>query len=303
MPDEMIIEYTRYLQVEKGLAASTRQGYERAVSTFLELCRTRPQTLYLPREWKLTDLDKRALEIYLGHLERNRGWSAASLARNATALRSFFGFLQLRGYVERNPLRSLGPRQPARNAPPPEGGEDAVRRLFIQGSKDLRHTRLQALLELFYGLAMRPGRVYRIERLEAPAKERVVRIHTGEESMELPLSRAGGKRLRAYLAARRKVLGKDNRAPFWIDSRGRAMPAARLSKSVKVAMEAVGLPGGPGLLRQLAARHFLERGGDLRSLKSLLGVKRLGTLDRYDPPRMQDVISAFRRAHPRQRGN
>jgi site-specific recombinase XerD len=66
-------------------------------------------------------------------------------------------------------------------------------------------------------------------------------------------------------------------------------------------MEAEGLTGGPSVLRLLAARHFSERGGDVRSVQQLLQARRLGQLDRFVPePDLKTLTAQFRRAHPRQ---
>jgi integrase/recombinase XerC len=302
VPTAIISEYTRYLQVEKGLTAATCDSYQRIVRAFLGLCAARPEALFLPPEWSLAQLDKRALEVYLGHLAGEQGRSPSAVARHATGLRSFFQFLQLRGHIGRNPLRSLQPRRATGEPALPDGTVEAVAQLFAEPGSALADARLQALLELLYGLALRPGQVYGIRRLELPKGGRQVRIETAETTLELPVSHAGRKRLAAWLAQRRRVVGRAARAPFWVGDNGRGLSPGRLARAVRLAMERVGLQGSAGTLRQLAVRHFLEQGGDVRSARELLRAKRLGSLDRYDPPRVQDVIATFRMAHPRQRG-
>ncbi len=302
VPTAIISEYTRYLQVEKGLTAATCDSYQRIVRAFLGLCTARPEALYLPPDWTLAQLDKRALEVYLGHLEREQGRSPSAVARHATGLRSFFQCLQLRGHIGRNPLRSLQPQRGTGEPGLPDGTVEAVAQLFAASGDGLAESRLQALLELLYGLALRPGQVYRIDTLTLPKGGRLVHIETGETTLELPVSRAGRERLSTWLAQRRRVVGKRARAPFWVGDNGHGLSPGRLGRAVRLAMERVGLQGSAGTLRQLAARHFLEQGGDVRSARELLRAKRLGSLDRYDPPRVQDVIATFRKAHPRQQG-
>jgi site-specific recombinase XerC len=298
----LLTEYSRFLQAEKGMAETSRRTYLAAVSGFLAVCLAKPARLFLPDGWELTHLDKRTLEVYLNHLRDDRGWQASSLALQASALRGFFAYLQIQGRLERNPARSLKPRVEARTPAPPEGEEAAVLRLFERRPDTLKDARLLLLAQLFYGGGLRPIVVYRIQALNVNRRDGAVRLTLPEGRRQVALSPTGLAHARAYLAHRRSVIGPKARGPFWIDSRGRPCSPARLSREVRKALAGVELYGGPTLLRQLAAQHFRQRGGDTRSLRQLLGAKRLGELDRYAPPDYQEVLRQFRRLHPRQEG-
>lgn len=333
----IISDYTGFLQAEKRMAAATLQSYRTAAEGFLSVCARHWKRLHLPEEWTLSDLDKRAVEIYLNHLREERGWKPASLAQQASALRSLFGYLELQGYLERNPARHVLPKVPPREEVLPQGGEDAVRRLFDAAGSTLAELRLLLLLELFYGGALRGNQVYPIRSLRINRRAGVLKavisqgrtglsgrgtggkgrtgssgpgidsqrrtglsgLGIGSEPLEIPLAPQGLERARAYLEARKAIVKGRRKAPFWINARGTPRTPARLSRDVRQAMEKAGLEGGPLQLRQLSARHFMERGGDTRSLQRLLGAKRLGSLDRYAPPDYQSVLRQFRQAHPR----
>lgn len=305
VPKKMINEYTRYLQAEKGAAPATRLGYQRAVTSFLALCRSRPEALFLPPDWSYADIDKRSVEVYLNYLRQDRGWRPVSIARQVTALRSFFGFLQRQGHVPRNPLRSIQPAVPSQEPTPALGEESAVLHIFDVPAETFNLKRLLAVMELAYGLAMRPSQIYRVEKVELIARRSLAQITMDGEILEAPVTEGGIVRLRAYTKHRERILrkrpGSEPAAPFWIDEQGHEVKPPRLARAASAAMEAAGLPGGLRKLRQLAARHFRERGGDIRSLQTLLRAKRLGSLDRYDPPDVRKVIAMFRQAHPRER--
>ncbi len=308
-------EYDRFLRAEQSMAPATRRSYLNAARALMAVCRAHPGELYLPADWKLAHLDKRALEIYFNHLRQGRGWKSASIAQQASALRNFFAFLHRRGYVEANPVRSLKPRVPPRVETAPVGEEAAVRKLFeapdpgLAGpevahqhvaGQNLAAARRLLLLELFYGGALRPSVVYRIKSLRVKARAAAITIATPERTWEQPLSAPGLERARRYLGLRKAATAGRRGAAFWVDARGLPCSPARLSREVGREMERVGLPPRPSLLRHLAARHFAERGGDTRSLRKLLGAKRLGSLDRYAPPDYQQVARQFRSVHPRQ---
>jgi integrase/recombinase XerD len=300
MPTTIVSEYDGYLQAEKGMAEPTRRGYLAAAESLLAVARAHPRRLHLPAGWGLEHLDKRALEIYLNHLREERGWALSTVAQQAGALRAFFGFLQRRGYVERNPARHLLPKLPPRDETPPAGEVEAVRELFARAPGRLAEAREHLLLELCYGAALRPAAIWRIRSLRVLARAGLLRIVSGQETVELPVSREGLERARRYLDWRKRAAAGRRGLPFWMDERGRPCSPSRLGRQIKLAMERVGLEGGPRVLRQLAARHFAERGADTRSVQRLLHAKRLGSLDRYAPPDFQSVLRQFRRIHPRQ---
>ncbi|MBI4084202.1 MAG: site-specific integrase [Candidatus Lambdaproteobacteria bacterium] len=300
-------EFAAYLQVEKGIAAATRRAYLKATERFLALCAGQPGALLLAPDWALAQLDRRAVEMHLGSLRTRRGWKTSSIALQATALREFFRFLHLKGHVAKNPLRGLRIGRVLQVPAPPAGDEAAVRALFPEASAGLAELRLALLLELLYGCALRPAQAYRLTGIDLAPGEREARLVFGETALGVPLSAAGCGRVARYLEARRRALAGGGApaglapaaVPFWVDERGRACSPARLARAVARAMERAGLGGGAPALRQLAARHFRERGADVRSVQRLLGARRLGTLDRFQPPEFRDVVAQFRRLHPR----
>jgi site-specific recombinase XerC len=297
----IVSEYAAHLQAEKGLAAVTQEGYLAAVRAFLGRAAADPASLYLPAEWDLASLDKRALELHLNALRDRHGWKPESIAQQASALHAFFRYLQERRYIPHDPGRSLRPRLAEGPPRPPEGEEVAVLRLLARPGDTLESTRLLGLVELLYGAGLRPVQAYAITALTLDERDHSLTAEVPDAVLHAVVSEAGFARLLGYLTQRRQVAGNDGAAPFWIDRRGRACTPGRLARQIKQAMEAEGLAGGPAVLRQLAARHFAERGGDLRSLQRLLRTKRLGQLDRFQPDApFRDLVAQFHKAHPRE---
>ncbi len=325
---QMISEYAAHLQAEKRLGAPTCERYVSAAQGFMALCRQSPQALFLRPDWALEQIDRRVVEAYLNSQRALHRWQPSTQAHAVTALKRFFTFLLQRGRLQRNPCEGLRPALKERPPNPPQGGEDAVLRLFqprpnFAGragsppkSESLESARLVALLELLYGGGLKPGQAYRITGAKVLARRGAVRLQLPGQELELLLGQPGAKRVQRYLDLRAQVQAWMQRSapaepkrkarrkaalPFWVDGLGQRCTPPRLAHQIKKALEDQGLPGGPGSLRHLAARHFRERGGDLRSLQQLLGAKRLGRLDRYRPaPDFKRLLEQFRKAHPRE---
>lgn len=300
MQHTFITEFEKYLQEEKRVSTSTCLSYTNSVKGFLRVCVGTPAALFLPKDWEWKSLDKRALEVYLNHLRDDRGCKPTTLALHASALRAYFYFLQQRGELEHNPARSLLPRVDRKTPQKPEGDEEAVFRLFDRSVRGVNDARFLLLVELIYGGGLRVTPVAKTHTLSVDTQNNVVHLETPQEKLTIPMGESGMRRVEAYLTLREGVVGGAENAPFWVDSLGRSCSPAKLSREIRQGMERVGLDGGAPQLRQLSAKHFKERGGDTRSVQKLMGVKRLGSLDRYAPPTYQDIAKQVRRIHPRQ---
>ena len=322
----IVSEYATHLQAERAVAAGTRQRYVALARGLLAFCASEGDALFLPPDWGFADLDRRVVETFLNTLQAERGWKPMSMAYTITALSAFFRFLESRHHIGANPCARMRPRLDGTFRAPPADEAEAVLRMIEAPGDTLERARLALLVELLYGAGLRPGQAYAVRALVVEAPQGRVRIRLGEAWQELALSPGGLARAERYLALRAEVLaarGADSGAArepwvpgepepdgdgragenvaFWLDRRGRACAPARLARHVSKAMRATGLSGGPASLRVLAARHFGQRGADIRSVQHLLGARRLGQLDRLQPStNLKRLMAQFRRAHPRQ---
>jgi site-specific recombinase XerD len=301
---EILSAYATHLAETRGFAEGTCKAYVAAARELLELLQARPHALLLPADAGLDALDRRALEIHLNHLRDARGWRPATLAAHLRGLRALFEWLLLAGHVSADPTHGLRIGTEPNPTPLPEGDEARIHALFEQAGPGLAGARLGLLLELIYGGGMKPIAAYGVQALQCDAAKGVARLRAAQGNLELPLTGDGLARAEAYLGQRRAVLermgeGPEDEAPFWIGARGRGLGATALGKQVRAAMERAGFSGGAAALRRLAARHFRDRGADLRSLQRFLGARRLGGLSPYGQADFRRVAEELRRIHPR----
>lgn len=225
--------------------------------------------------------------------------AASSVARKASALRAFYGFLEEEGLRADNPASAL-PR-PVMRRPLPKilsGAEVDMLFALIAERLAVAHPapgdlRLSALIELLYGSGLRATELVSLPR-RALAADRPFLILKGKGGRErlVPIS----DRARAAVAAWR---GEVPAASAWLfPSRAGHLSRVRLFQLIRALGAAAGIPPdriSPHVLRHAFATHLLEGGADLRALQAMLGHADIATTEIYthvDSRRLVELVNA-----------
>lgn len=232
-------------------------------------------------------------------------WAAlapASVARKASALRRFFGFLLEEGLRSDDPSPAL-PRPGTERRLPKIVGHDAVGRLFAVVADRLARVpvraadvRLAALIELLYGSGLRASELIALPRnvLAREAAFMVVRGKGGKERL-VPVSRRAAEAVGAWLA-------HVPAGSLWLfPGRKGHITRHRLFQIVRAAGIEAGIPPAhlsPHVLRHVFATHLLEGGADLRALQTMLGHADIATTQIYTHVDSRHLVELVNRRHP-----
>ncbi len=225
--------------------------------------------------------------------------SASSLARKASALRGFFGFLEAEGIRPDNPSAAL-PRPTARRPLPKVLSHADVDALFAVIQERITRTppdpldlRLAALIELLYGSGLRATELVSLP-LRALSTDRPYLILRGKGGRErlVPIS----DRARAAIAVWRAHVPEGS---AWLFPSGTThLSRVRLFQLVRALAVAAGIDPArvsPHVLRHAFATHLLEGGADLRALQAMLGHADIATTQIYthvDASRLVELVNA-----------
>ncbi|MBY8976064.1 tyrosine recombinase XerC [Rhodobacteraceae bacterium NNCM2] len=235
--------------------------------------------------------------------ERGRGINARTLAKEVSALRSFYGWLE---DVEELPCPAIHalrpPKSPAR-LPRPVSEENA--RAIIESVSSDREpwviARDQAALTLIWGAGLRISEALGLRQADAPLAE-VIRV-TGKrgKEREVPILPVTREAVEVYRSLCPHAPGPEE--ALFLGVRGGPLNPRLLSGAMAEARMALGLPATatPHALRHAFATQLLAAGGDLRAIQELLGHASLSSTQIYtalDEARLMDVYHA---AHPRSR--
>jgi len=238
--------------------------------------------------------------------ERARGVAARSLARELSAVKTFFRWLaQREGF---DPTAVLSARSPKfqKKLPRPLA-EDAARAMIDtvgdQAREDWIAARDVAVLTLLYGCGLRISEALGLNCADAPLPE-VLRIigKGGKERMVpvIPVARAAVARYQALFP-----FPVEPQDALFRGARGGRLNARMVAKAMEQARLQLGLPASatPHAMRHSFATHLLSAGGDLRTIQELLGHASLSTTQAYTAVDTARLMEVYEKTHPSMKAN
>lgn len=274
------------LAAQRGAAANTLAAYRRDLSSAKVAIGT------LARAGR-ADIGKLAV-----------AWAdlaPSSLARKASALRQFYGFLVDEGLRDDDPSSAL-PRPRPRRPLPRLLDHTAIAALFATAEADgLAGTpeglRMLALLELLYGSGLRATELVSLPIAAVPRDAPFLTI-TGKGGVQrmVPVSARSVRALADWLAVR----GKAGRFVFPSPKAGH-LSRVRLFQLLRDLALRAGLNPetvSPHVLRHAFATHLLEGGADLRVLQTLLGHADIATTQIYTHVDSARLVALVNQRHP-----
>jgi integrase/recombinase XerC len=244
-------------------------------------------------------VDRLTLRRYLAYMA-TRGQARRTIARRASALRRYFGWLVRTGRLDRDPTVGLSaPKGEARL--PRVLRPDELRALLddrgrADGAVELRDT---ALLELLYGSGLRIAEATALDIDDIDiARSRVVVWGKGAKQRTVPLSEPAVDALRRWLDSGRSALATaaSPAGAVFLNHRGHRLTPRDARRILdRRAIE----PTHPHALRHTFATHLLDGGADLRVVQELLGHSDVATTQRYTHVSKERLRAIFDATHPR----
>src|SRR5439155_19042573 len=283
--NERIDAFLTYLQGERSLSPNTVSAYRNDLLQFADFMRAEAQRQG-GTDFALTTIDRDHITAHFLHL-RDRGYSAASIARKTAALRSFFQYLRRMGEVASDPTQGIG--SPEVKKPLPRTVEDDhVRALmtFLESRDTLEGLRDHAMLRLLSATGMRVGELVMVDLDDVDFGNRRVRVvGRGNRERQLPLDTATLESIKAYLDRARPFLTRNGQGEIAlvVNQRGQRLTRQGFWLIMKGLVRDAGLPAimTPHMLRHSFATHQIGEGLGLEELRQLLGHASIATTQIY----------------------
>lgn len=251
------------------------------------------------------DVDRRWLRRYVAFLSV-RGLSRRSVARKASALRRYFGWLARDGALGVDP--SIGLTAPAGTGRLPRVlGAAEVSEMLGDGTvpDDATELRDRLVLELLYGSGLRVAELCQLDRGAYVMGNRHIEvIGKGGRHRRVPLSEPSAEMLAAWRnggsddfdTQRLRRPAERDPAALIVNLRGNRLGPRDVQRILD---RHATLPTHPHALRHTYATHLLDGGADLRVVQELLGHQRLATTQIYTHLSRERLREVYDSAHPR----
>jgi integrase/recombinase XerD len=225
---------------------------------------------------ELGQLGSEVLTAYVLGL-REKGYSAATVARKVAAVKSFFAFATLSGLVRDNVAASLGSPRVARRAPQGVDAEDVQRLLEVGCAGETAESlRDRAMFTLLYHSGMRVSEMVGLDANDVEIEQAMVRCRGARGTpRRIPLTAEAGIALDEYLTRGRAAVARSRGSEaLFLNRRGARLTRQGFWLIMKTRAQSCGLRDRftPHALRHSFALRRVHEGTALKDLKDLLGV-------------------------------
>jgi integrase/recombinase XerD len=262
--DPLVQGFLAYLEFERGLSPNTIDAYRGDLGQLgRHLGPGRPAASAGPDE----------LAGFLAGLAAG-GAGAATLARKAACLRSFYRHLRRTGIVACDPTAELRGPPKTRHLPRVLTRREVAHLLAGPRGDRPGPLRDRALLELMYACGLRASEAIGLHVVDLDRARHRLRVASPGRERVMPVGGAALAAVASYLEAGRPALVRRAAEPhLFVNLRGAGLTRQGLYKIVQGYAREAGLAGrmSPNTLRHTFATHALAGGGDLRALQELLG--------------------------------
>lgn len=275
-PEKILKDYLNYLVLERGLSDNTMLAYGRDIRQLLE---------FLPSVGKnlanVEENDLHQILVMFGEL----GIQPSSQARFVAGLRSFFKFLRMEGYIERNPALYIElPRLP-RHLPDVLTVDEIDAMIDCIDMNKAEGQRNRAIVEVLYGCGLRVSELvdFRISRIYSEDMYVVVE-GKGSKQRVVPICQSTLDEINRYMDLRSEVDIKPGfEDVLFLNRRGRKLTRVMIFYIIKNLAELAGINKvvSPHTLRHSFATHLLEGGANLRAIQEMLGHENIVTTEVY----------------------
>ena len=286
-----------YLTAERNDSPHTVVGYGRDIREFQAFL----ESLYSSADW--TRVRAEDVREWIIYLLDERNISPASVNVKLSALRSFYRYLRLTGYVSINPMEKIASLKTSRPLPyfVRESEMDRLLELTLE-DRSLGGIRDRLVIMMLYETGIRRSELLGLKDSDVDTVAMQVKV-TGKRNKQriIPFGNELKEEIQAYLYSRESELGLKEAAAFFVTDNGMPLTDSLLSSIVKDNLSKVTTikKKSPHVLRHSFATAMLNNKADLTSIQKLLGHESVATTEIYTHVSFEELKNEYKNAHPR----
>ena len=285
---EEIDDFCNYLLIDKHYSSNTIESYKRDLIKFYD---------YNKKDIK--NINKDDIKNYLKYLSDLV--DERSIARNISALKTFYKYLIINKIIKYNPIESISSPKLGKKLPNTLSEEDINKLLDIKLNDNYSY-RNKAMLELMYATGLRVSELVNLKVYDVNLEEAIVKtMGKGSKERIIPMGDYALNALKIYINEYRSSLFKKEINDYlFLNNHGKQMTRQGFFKIIKkIALEqGISKDFSPHTLRHSFATHLLKHGADLRIIQELLGHSDVSTTQIYTHVSNEQLEDTFKKYHP-----
>jgi integrase/recombinase XerC len=316
---EHLKAFLRFLELNRNVSPHTVRAYDSDLTQFIG--HVAAEADLKKRDLTPDALDRTAIRSFLAYVHAE-GQSRSTAARKLAAIRTFLRYLRREGIIHSDAGGLVATPKREVRMPAHLSEDEMTKMLEAPDDQQALGRRDHAILELFYASGLRLSELGGVDLDDVNLSGRMVRVlGKGGRQRLVPFNTATAKAIRAWLKDResyvraggadarvvgsrardqRTVRARGRREPLFVNYRGGRLSVRSIDRIVRKYATVTERDGvSPHALRHSFATHLLQRGADLRTIQELLGHSRLSTTQRYTHVNAAQLLSVYKKAHPR----
>ena len=270
-------KFLHYLEVEKGYSQGTIEAYQ------LDIERGLIPFLHQRGKFRVGEVTKDDIRVYLDYLALEKGNSGVTRARKLAAIKSFFNYVVENEGLEANPAASIKSPKIPEKEPVYLTDDECIRLLetMAHEAKPQVRERDMAIAVLLLHTGLRVSELTNLKLSNVDFERSQIKItRKGAKEQYLHLNGEAVSVLVNYLHNRPQA----QNGRFFVGTKGGNLSRTYVYEVVRRYLKLAGInkdKQGPHLLRHTFCTRLYQKGASLFVIKELAGHKSLNTTMRY----------------------
>ena len=287
--------FRKYLSFERRYSEHTIRSYLNDINQFQIYIRAH---VGINEEEELSHHHVRSWIVHL----MTEGYTAKSVNRKISTLKSYFKYLKKLGEIKNNPTSKVIAPKIAKRLPAVIREEELSRLLTKEcDQSDFGSMRDSLVIELLYNTGIRRSELVELKIRDLnPALRQIKVLGKGNKERIIPVSVSLLRVINRYLLFREEN-NLDHSDYMIITDRGNKVYPKFIYNIVhrQLSQVSTSKKKSPHILRHSFATHMADQGAELNAIKELLGHSNLSATELYMHNSIERLRSVYEKAHPK----
>ena len=286
-------EYFDYLRDVKRSSDSTIQSYKRDINKFNE---------YIEKVQTNNRINYKTIVSYLAFMQKS-GQATSSVLRTIASLRSYFGYIVSKGYIDEDPMEDIkAPKAKEREFEILTSHETEL--LLMQPEcVNFKGYRDKAMLELLYATGIKVSELIELKFEDINIADAYLVCGGDAKARVVPIGKIAAKAVKEYIdwMENSNIAAIKHNDFLFVNINGGKLSRQGFWKIVKFYKEKAKIKKSitPNTLRHSFAVHLMENGADVEAVQEMLGHKAKLSTKVYSNIVNKRINEVYKKAHPR----